>query len=128
MSNLAAISLLSMPSPTSSRTDVSRFVNEGMSTSSSAGAPSAAATAGETHTLAEYDDYMALNHQQFNTDDWYSWDHGLDQHIGLWYSNTDEATCLAMADQIRAALETTGINVGERSEPDAHEMYCGYGA
>ena len=79
-------------------------------------------------SLADLDEYVARDHDTYTktaSGAWYAWDHWLDQHVGLWYGGAADG-CAARASAIRAALEADGVPVGERSEPDAHEMYSGY--
>ena len=79
-------------------------------------------------TLETYDNFFAESHHTFATNasgGWYAWDHGLDQHVGLWYGGAEQ-DCLDRATAMRSLLEKADLGVGERGEPDAHEVYTGY--
>ena len=93
--------------------------------------------AGDVQAL---DDYVASDHALYlnssagtnetvgrndSHSSWYSWDAWLDQHVGLWYSG-DETSCSVRAAAIREALQRDRVPVGERCEPDAHEVYSGF--
>lgn len=82
--------------------------------------------------IEDYDSYAAALHAQYSLatsskydGEWYGWDHMLDQHIGLWYGGTF-APCLQRSASARKLLRVAQLGVGERGEPDAHEMYVGY--
>lgn len=83
-----------------------------------------AATTGDM-TLADYDKYFADNHRTFSDANWMSWDRGFDQHIGMFFDGPYDE-CMELSSLVRERLSADGVSVGERGEPDAHEMYSGY--
>ena len=97
------------------------------------GSESDSSSGRSARSVRSYDAYAAALHATFASPaalekyggKWYNWDHSMDQHVGLWYSG-NLSSCSDRAAAIRSALEGAGLAVGERSEPDAHEMYVGY--
>ena len=67
------------------------------------------------HTLADYDAYVEAVHAQYARDDWFGWDHWLDQHVGLKYTETGNP-CWDTSSTARSVMEGTGMPVAERRD------------
>lgn len=140
----ATASAASAASPTATTSDGKTLVTTLVTTAASLASSSA------TLTVADYEAYVGRVHARYlatpldqdSSKRWRSWDHWLDQHVGVKYVGASrsgsvagsaltadglQATCLAMAGEVNDALLKSKAWVSKRTiQHDGDHYYTGY--